>query len=222
MVVGFARHGGTQTARNGTIRTERCSLPLSQTRRLVLTTTVQHTGSAALDGLHETLLFTFVPETTTRLRPRDRPSLVGIRKTRVLYPGGTVARVSGSLHRKVYLFCIDCFRLTAPYISCVTLPDRALDPHAEKNAPEQHEKYKTAVLVEALAETALESSLIVGFVAAAEYLTGRFVTAKFTEVARLVVWTAAVFLSGAATAGPRRWLDNSQLFNIDTPIAEDW
>lgn len=78
------------------------------------------------------------------------------------------------------------------------------------------------MLVEALAETALESSLIVGFVAVAEYLTGRFVTAKFKEVARLVVWTAAVFLSGAATAGPRRWLDKSQLFNIDTPIAEDW
>lgn len=78
------------------------------------------------------------------------------------------------------------------------------------------------MLIEALAETALESGMIVGFVGAAEYLTGRFAADKFVEVARLATWTASVFLSGAATAGPKRWLDSSQLFNIDTPISEDW
>lgn len=80
----------------------------------------------------------------------------------------------------------------------------------------------TAVLVEAAAETALESGLIVGFVGAAEYLTNRFASEKYSEVARLVMWTAAVFLSGAATAGPRRWLESSQLLQIETTISEDW
>lgn len=82
------------------------------------------------------------------------------------------------------------------------------------------------MLVEALVETALESGLIVGFIGAAEYLAVRYLgggaAEKFSEVARLAVWTAAVFASGAATAGPKRWLDKSQLFNIDVPIGKDW
>lgn len=78
------------------------------------------------------------------------------------------------------------------------------------------------MLVEAAAETALESGLIVGFVSAAEYLANRYASEKYSEVARLVLWTAAVFLSGAATAGPRRWLESSQLLQIETPISEDW
>lgn len=83
----------------------------------------------------------------------------------------------------------------------------------------------SVVLVEALVETALESGLILGFVGAAEYLAARYLagaTEKFSEVARLAMWTAAVFASGAATAGPKRWLDKSQLFNIDVPIGKDW
>ncbi|CAB1107207.1 unnamed protein product [Ectocarpus sp. CCAP 1310/34] len=81
----------------------------------------------------------------------------------------------------------------------------------------------TVVLVEALVETALESGLIVGFVGAAEYLAARYLSdTKFSEVARLALWTAAVFVSGAATAGPKKWLEKSQLFNIDVPIGKDW
>lgn len=79
------------------------------------------------------------------------------------------------------------------------------------------------VLVEALVETALESGFILGFVAGAEYLSTRYLTGtKFGEVARLALWTAAVFVSGAATAGPLKWLEKSQLFNVDVPIDDDW
>ena len=82
------------------------------------------------------------------------------------------------------------------------------------------------MLVEALVETALESGLIVGFVGAVEYLLVRYLPGtkveKFSEVARLALWTAAVFGSGSATAGPKRWLEKSQLFNIDVPIGKDW
>lgn len=83
------------------------------------------------------------------------------------------------------------------------------------------------VLVEALVETFLESGLIVGFIGATEFLATRYLgggakAEKFGEVARLALWTAAVFASGAATAGPKRWLDKSQLFNIDVPIGKDW
>ncbi|CAM9491978.1 unnamed protein product, partial [Hapterophycus canaliculatus] len=81
----------------------------------------------------------------------------------------------------------------------------------------------TMVLVEALVETAVESGLILGFVGGAEHLSNRYLTGtKFAEVARLALWTAAVFLSGAATAGPLRWLEKSQLFSIDVTIGEDW
>ena len=84
----------------------------------------------------------------------------------------------------------------------------------------------SVVLVEALVETALESGLIVGFVGAVEYLLVRYLPGtkveKFSEVARLALWTAAVFGSGSATAGPKRWLEKSQLFNIDVPIGKDW
>lgn len=82
------------------------------------------------------------------------------------------------------------------------------------------------MLAEALVETALESALIVGLVGAVEYLAVRYLAGtkaeKFSEVARLALWTAAVFASGAATAGPKRWLEKSQLFNIDVPIGKDW
>lgn len=79
------------------------------------------------------------------------------------------------------------------------------------------------MLVEALVETAIESGLIVGFVGAAESLSVRYLDqSKFSEVARLALWAAAVFASGAATAGPKRWLDKSPLFNIDVPIEKDW
>ncbi|CAM9694209.1 unnamed protein product, partial [Sphacelaria rigidula] len=80
----------------------------------------------------------------------------------------------------------------------------------------------TVVFVEAIAETALESAMIVGFVGLAAHLADMFVVPKYAEVARLLIWTAAVFFSGAATAGPRRFLETSQLFNIENPISEDW
>lgn len=73
-----------------------------------------------------------------------------------------------------------------------------------------------------MAETALESVMIVGFVGIMARLTKEFVAPKYIEVARLAMWTAVVFLSGAATAGPKRYLETSQLFNIENPISEDW
>lgn len=83
--------------------------------------------------------------------------------------------------------------------------------------------HPSVVFAEALVETALESGLIIGFVGAAEYLSVRYLSeTKFSDVARLALWAAAVFASGVATAGPRRWLEKSQLFNVDVPIGKDW
>lgn len=78
------------------------------------------------------------------------------------------------------------------------------------------------IFAEALAETALETTCILAFVSATSYISDLIATKELAEVTKLTVWVATVFLSGAATAGPRRWLETSQLFNIDNPISEEW
>lgn len=107
------------------------------------------------------------------------------------------------------------FSLADEYIQHPCLPSPAL-------LPLRFPASWTAIFAEAVAETALESVMIVGFVGIMARLTKEFVAPKYIEVARLAMWTAVVFLSGAATAGPKRYLETSQLFNIENPISEDW
>lgn len=78
------------------------------------------------------------------------------------------------------------------------------------------------MLLEALAETTVQTVFIVGWVGAAEHLIGQFVSVDYKEVSRLGIWIVTVFLSGAATEGPRRWLSSTQLLNIEKPLSEDW
>lgn len=106
------------------------------------------------------------------------------------------------------------YRITQPKRHSIVGTKHATDEN-------QHEN-NAVIFAEAIAETALETGCILAFVSATSYISDTYATKQFAEVAKLAVWVATVFLSGAATAGPRRWLETSQLFNIDNPISEEW
>ncbi|CAM9602070.1 unnamed protein product [Discosporangium mesarthrocarpum] len=77
------------------------------------------------------------------------------------------------------------------------------------------------VLAEAVADTVLGASVLLGVLAISQIGVEK-VGPNWLEAFQLLTWTVVVFLSGLTTVGPSQWLQKSQLFNIDTPIDEGW
>lgn len=87
-----------------------------------------------------------------------------------------------------------------------------------------------AVLADSLVKAALHSGVIVAFIGAVEFLSVRCALAgaslAFSEAARWTLWVGTVFASGVIAAGPKKWLEQSQLISAlkvdDVIVGKDW
>ena len=85
------------------------------------------------------------------------------------------------------------------------------------------------MLADSLLKAALHSSVIVALIGAAQFLSVRFspvgTTQAMSEAGRWALWAGTVFASGAIAAGPKKWLESSDLIkvlNVDVAASKEW